>query len=87
MLKPLKNKIILSVEKSDKTESGTMLTSNVSSDSIIAKVVEVSDSCFDVVDVDSTVIISKFAGNKLEYNGKEYMVVDINDILAIVEEE
>ena len=66
MLKPLKNKVIISVEKNDKTESGLMITSNVETDSILGKVVAVSDSCFDIVDIDSIVVVSKFAGNKIQ---------------------
>jgi len=87
MLKPLKNKVIISVEKNDKTESGLVIASNIETDSVIGKVVAVSDSCFDIVDVGSLVIVSKFSGNKIQYESVEYIVIDIDNILAVVEEE
>ena len=87
MLKPLKNKVIISLEEKSKTEGGLVLASNLETDSIVGKVESVSDNCFDVLNIGTKVIISKFSGNKLQYNDKEYVVIDIDNILAVIEEE
>lgn len=87
MLKPLKNKVIIDVEKNNVTEGGIVISSNLETDSLIGKVVSVSDNCFDVLNIGTRCIVSKFAGNKVQYDRKEYLVVDIDNILAIVEEE
>ena len=87
MLKPLKNKLIISVEEKNKTESGLVLSNNFETDSILGSVIAVSDNCFDILNIGTRCIISKFAGNKIEYEGIAYLVVDIDNILAIIEEE
>ena len=87
MLKPLKNKVIISLEEKSKTEGGLVLASNLETDRIVGKVESVSDNCFDVLNIGTKVIISKFSGNKLQHNDKEYVVIDIDNILAVIEEE
>jgi len=94
MLKPLNGKVIVCIEKYDKTESGLVLTSNLESETVVANVYAVSEY-YDqfcklknsFVKVGDKVVISKFSGNKLEYDKKEYLVLDIDNILAIIEEE
>lgn len=87
MLKPLKNKVIVSVEKKNKTEGGLVLSNSLETDSIVGKIVAVSDNCFDMLNIGTRCIISKFSGSKIEYENNEYLVVDIDNILAIIEEE
>lgn len=66
-----------------------MITSNLETDSVLGKIVAISDnySNDEKLDVGTTVIISKFSGNKIQHDNNEYLVVDIDSILAIVEEE
>lgn len=94
MLKPLNGKVIVEVEKYDKTESGLVLTSNLETDTLIATVYSVSEYCDKFCEVKNNflsvgdkVAISKFSGSKIEHEKKEYLVLDIDNILAIVEEE
>lgn len=88
MLKTLKNKIVVKVKHKDKTnECGLVLTSDIETDSYLADVVAVSDECLDLIKVNDTVIISKFAGAKIKYENTEYLVINIDDILAVIEEE
>lgn len=87
MLKPLKNKVIVSVEKNTKTEGGLVLSNSLETDSVIGKIVAVSDNCFDILNIGTKCIISKFSGTKIEYENNEYLVVDIDNILAVIEEE
>ncbi len=37
------------------------------------------------VKVNDRVIYSKYAGTEVEYDGKEYLIVSLTDILAVVE--
>ena len=87
MLKPLKNKVIVSVEKKNRTEGGLVLSNSLETDSIGCKIVAVSDDCFDMLNIGTRCIISKFSGSKIEYKNNEYLVIDIENILAIIEEE
>lgn len=87
MLKPLKNKVIVSVEKNNKTEGGLVLSNSLETDSVIGKIVAVSDNCFDILNIGTKCIISKFSGSKIQHDNNEYLVVEIDNILAVVEEE
>ncbi len=93
MLKPLKNKVIVTLEEQNKTESGLVLTSTLDTDSVLATIVAIPNKCnkesseCDEIKVGDKIILSKFSGNKIKYNKKEYLVVDIDNVLAIVEEE
>jgi len=88
MLKPLKNKVIITVEKdTNKSESGLVLSNEPETDTITGKIVAVSDNCFDILNIGTKCLISKFSGNKIKFENKEYIVVDVDNILAIVEEE
>ena len=94
MLKPLYGKAIVCVEKNDKTESGLVLTSNLDADTLVGVIYSISEyydrlgnvknNCINVGD---KILISKFSGNKMEYDKKEYIVLDIDNILAKIEEE
>ena len=94
MLKSLYGKAIVCVEKNDKTESGLVLTSNLEADTLVAEVYSVSEY-YDrlgniknsYINIGDKILISKFSGNKFEYDKKEYLILDIDSILAIVEEE
>ena len=86
MLKPLKNKVIVSVEKNTKTEGGLVLSNSLETDSIVGKIVAVSDNCFDILNIGTKCIISKFSGTKIQYENNEYLIVDIDSILAVIEE-
>ena len=94
MLKPLYGKVIACVEKNDKTESGLVLTSNLDTDTLVGVVYSVSEYYDRLgsiknsnINVGDKILISKFSGNKIEYGKKEYIVLDIDNILAKIEEE
>ena len=93
MLKPINGKVIVNVEKYDKTESGLVLTNNLETETVVAVVYAVSkyydklgEIKNDFLKVGDRVVISKFSGNKIEYKKEEYLVLDIDNILAIIEE-
>jgi len=64
-----------------------VIASNLETDSIIGQIVSVSDNCFEQLNIGTKCIISKFSGSKIQYRNEEFLVVDIDNILAVIEEE
>lgn len=94
MLKPLNGKAIVKQKKNDKTESGLVITGNADAETLRATVCEVSKyydkSCKienNLINVGDTILMSKFSGSKIEYEQEEYIVLDIDSILAVIKGE
>ena len=95
MIKPLSDRVLLKmVEAEDTTKSGIILAASKEKPEIaeIAEVVAVGPGA--VVDgkviplevkVNDKVIIAKYAGTEVKYEGTEYIIVKQEEILAIVE--
>ena len=89
MIQPLGNRILLKMQqKEEKTKSGIILGNNI--DKIqIAEVIEVgngeenSETKIYVKKKDK-VIIEKYAGTEIKYDGEDYILVKQDEILAIV---
>ncbi|RYM05213.1 co-chaperone GroES [Sporolactobacillus sp. THM7-7] len=94
MLKPLGDRIVIEPqEKEEKTASGIVLPDSAKEKPQEGRVVavgagKVSDAgeriAPDVKEGDN-VIYSKYAGTEVKYDGKTYLVVRQDDILAVVE--
>ncbi len=93
-LKPLGERVILEiVEKEDKTSSGIVIPDSAKEMSQEGKVVAVGpgkvldDGTKVAVDVKvgDRVIYSKFSGSEVKVDGKEYLIVRQDDILAVYE--
>ena len=92
MIKPLSDRVLLKmVEAEDTTKSGIILAASKEKPEI-AEVVAVGPGA--VVDgkvipmevkVNDKVIIAKYAGTEVKYEGTEYIIVKQEEILAIVE--
>ena len=79
-------------ESEETTKSGIILASNAQEKPQIAQVVEVGpgetiDGKLEPVNVKKgdNIIVSKYAGTEVKYEGIEYIIVKQDDILAIVE--
>ena len=93
MLKPLNDRVVLKmVEAQETTASGIILAGAAKEKPEIAEVVAVGPG--GIVDgnkVEMTVkagdkvIMSKYAGTEVKYQGQEFVIVRMGDILAIVE--
>ena len=93
MLKPLNDRVVLKmVEAQETTASGIILAGAAKEKPEVAEVVAVGPS--GVVDgnkiemtvaVGDKVIMSKYAGTEVKYQGQEYVIVRMGDILAIVD--
>ena len=93
MLKPLGDRIIIElVETEEKTASGIVLTDSAKEKPQEGKVVAVGTGrvlengervALEVAEGDR-IIFSKYAGTEVKYEGKEYLIVRENDILAVI---
>ncbi|EAR64188.1 co-chaperonin GroES [Bacillus sp. NRRL B-14911] len=93
MLKPLGDRIIIElVETEEKTASGIVLPDTAKEKPQEGKVVAVGtgralengERVELEVAAGDTIIFSKYAGTEVKYEGKEYLILRENDILAIV---
>lgn len=94
-LKPLGNKVILeAVSKEEKTKSGIIIPDTVDKEKPEqAKVLAVGPGKIDKngsrmpidVKVGDTVLFSKYSPTEIKLDGKEYLVVSDEDIMAVVE--
>lgn len=93
MLKPLNDRVVLKmVEAEETTASGIILAGAAKEKPEIAEVVAVGpggvvdgNKVEMTVSVGDKVIMSKYAGTEVKYQGKEYVIVRMGDILAIVD--
>ena len=93
MLKQLNDRVLLKMtEAEEKTKSGIILSSGSKEKPQIAEVVEVGPGgVVDgkevkmVVKKGDHVVINKYAGTEVKYEGEDYIIVRQNDILAIAE--
>ena len=92
-IRPLADRVVLKlVAAEEKTKSGIILTTSVQEKPQIAEVVAVGPGGLVEgveikmnVNVGDKVIISKYAGTEVKFEGVEYIIVKQNDIIAIVE--
>ena len=93
MIKPLEDRILVKMKEGEETtKSGIILTSNSQEKPQIAQVVEVGpgkkiDGKLEPVCVKKgdNVIVSKYAGTEVKYEGVEYIILRQDDLLAIVD--
>ena len=93
MIKPLSDRVLLKMQESEETtKSGIILSSNSKEKPQIAEIIEVGpggkvdgNEVEMYVKKGNKVIVSKYAGTEVKYEGEEYIIVRQSDILAIVE--
>ena len=93
MIKPLQDRVVIKmIENEETTKSGIILSSGSKEKPQIAEIIEVGPggelegkTIKMYVKKGDKVIVSKYAGTEVKYNGEEYIIVKQDDILAIVE--
>jgi len=93
MLRPLSDRVVLKmVEAEETTSSGIILAGSAKEKPEVAEVIAVGPG--GMVDgkeiamnvkVGDKVITSKYSGTEVKYQGTEYVIVRVGDILAVVE--
>ena len=93
MLKPLQDRVIIKmVEGEETTKSGIILSANSKEKPQIAEVIAVGPGLkkdgelipLEVKKGDK-VVVSKYSGTEVKYEGEELIIVRESDILAVVE--
>lgn len=93
MIKPLADRVLIKMKEGEETtKSGIILASAAKEKPQIAEVVEVGpgrtvDNKIEPMEVKKgdDVIVSKYAGTEVKYQGEDYIIVKQEDILAIVD--
>ena len=93
MIKPLADRVFIKMKEGEETtKSGIILAGKAQEKPQIAEVIEVGpgktvDGKIEEMYVKkgNNVIVSKYAGTEVKYEGVEYLIVKQDDILAIVE--
>ncbi|MFP4661573.1 MAG: co-chaperone GroES [Halanaerobiales bacterium] len=92
-IKPLKDKVAVKfvVEEEKKTDSGIVLPDTAKEEKPQqGEVTAVGAECCNddgdpVVKVGDLVIFDKYAGNKVSLEGTDYVILSLDDVLAVVE--
>ena len=88
-IKPLQDRVVVKMtEAEETTQSGIILTGSAKEKPEVAEVLEVGEGTKDVemnVKKGDKVLISKYSGTNVKLNGEEYIIVKMEDILAVVE--
>jgi len=93
MIKPLADRVLIKMmENEETTKSGIILAGKAQEKPQIAEVLEVGpggkidgNEVEMYVKTGDKVIVSKYAGTEVKYEGEELIIIKQNDILAIVE--
>lgn len=87
-IKPLADRVLVEpAAAEEKTVGGIIIPDTAKEKSLQGKVLAVGNGTKDeemVVKEGDTVLYGKYAGTELEYEGKKYLVMRQNDILAIL---
>ena len=93
MIKPLADRVLIKMKESEETtKSGIILSSGSKEKPQIAEVLEVGNGGqIDGKEVKmyikkgDNVIVNKYAGTEVQYEGEDYIIIRQSDILAVVE--
>lgn len=86
MLKPLHENVILMKEEVEKkTASGILLTDTSEKKPSIALVVAIGEDVKAPLQVNDRVVYKEYSGTNVEVDDKAYIIIEAEDILAIVE--
>jgi len=90
MFKPLGLRVLVErVEEEAKTASGIIIPDNAKEKPLEAKVIAVSKEVEDdenlPINVGDTIVFAKYSGTEITVNGKEYLVLNTDDILGKIE--
>lgn len=93
MIKPVADRILIKMEEGEETtKSGIILSASAKEKPQIVKVIAVGpggniygNNVEMYIKEGQKVIVSKYSGTEVKYEGEEYLIVKQSDILAIVE--
>lgn len=84
-IKPLQDRVVVKMtEAEETTKSGIILTGSAKEKPEVAEVIAVGPGKKDVNKGDK-VLISKYSGTNVKLDGEEFIIVKMDDILAVVD--
>lgn len=83
MVKPVNGNIVVEKEMKDQSIGNIVLSTNVQKEEKIAKVIAIYDGCTEY-QVDDIIIYPEYSGVDIEVEGKELILVNKADIMAII---
>jgi len=82
--KPLGDRLLVkTLEASNTTESGIIIPDNAKEKPSHAEVMAIGTDVEDVT-VGDTVVYGKYSGTELALEGKEYIVLELSDVLGVI---
>ncbi|KRN88427.1 co-chaperone GroES [Ligilactobacillus ceti] len=87
MLRPLGERVIIQVKKEQEQTVGSLVLAGPTEEQPTkGTVVAISaDIKADVLKENDVVVFDKFAGSTVQYQGQDYLILQLKDILAVVE--
>ena len=89
-IKPLQDRVVVKMaEAEETTKSGIILTGSAKEKPEFAEVLAVGEGKKDVtmtVKKGDKVLLSKYSGTNVKLDGEEYIIVKMEDILAVVDD-
>lgn len=85
--KPLGERVLLQrIEEPKKTATGIIIPDNAKEKPLSAEVISISKEIEEegIINVGDKVIFAKYAGTELSLDGKDYLVMNKEDILGIL---
>ena len=88
--KPLGLRVLVErTEEENKTASGIIIPDNAKEKPLTAKIVAVSNEVAEDellgLKEGQTILFAKYSGTEVSFDGKEYLVLNTDDILGIIE--
>ena len=85
--KPLGNRVLVKpVEQEQTTASGIVLPETAKEKPQTAKVVAIGDSEDGRIREDDLVIFAKYSGTEINLDGEDFLILDSEDLLGVVED-
>ena len=94
MIKPVADRILIKMTDGEETtQSGIILSSGAKEKPQIAEVIEVGPGITNIegkqvkryIKKGDKVIVNKYSGTEVKYEGEEYLIIRQDDVLATVE--
>lgn len=94
MVKPVADRILIKmIENEETTKSGIILSNGAKEKPQTAEVIEVGPGINNIegkkvemfIKKGDKIIVNKYSGTEIKYEGEEYLIVKQDDVLAVVE--
>ena len=94
MIKPVADRILIKMKENEETtKSGIILSGGAKEKPQVAEVIEVGPGITNIegkevkmyIKKGDRVIVSKYSGTEVKYEGEDYLIIKQDDVLAIVE--